>query len=55
LRDVGSPVIKSTPLLVDGVLYFTVPDHLYAVDARTEGNCGVTTGRITAAIFCWML
>jgi alcohol dehydrogenase (cytochrome c) len=28
-------VIKSTPLLVDGVLYFTVPDHVWAVDART--------------------
>lgn len=28
-------VIKSTPLMVDGVLYFTVPDHVWAVDART--------------------
>src|SRR5947209_14597509 len=27
--------IKSTPLLVDGVLYFTVPDNLWAVDARS--------------------
>jgi acido-empty-quinoprotein group A len=27
--------IKSTPLLVDGVLYFTIPDHLWAVNART--------------------
>lgn len=27
--------IKSTPLEVDGVLYFTVPDHVWAVDART--------------------
>jgi alcohol dehydrogenase (cytochrome c) len=27
--------IKSTPLLVDGVLYFTAPDHVWAVDART--------------------
>ena len=27
--------IKSTPLMVDGVLYFTVPDHVWAVDART--------------------
>jgi alcohol dehydrogenase (cytochrome c) len=27
--------IKSTPLLVNGVLYFTVPDHVWAVDART--------------------
>jgi alcohol dehydrogenase (cytochrome c) len=25
--------IKSTPLLVDGVLYFTVPDRIWAVDA----------------------
>src|SRR5215203_4141268 len=27
--------IKATPLLIDGVLYFTVPDHVWAVDART--------------------
>ena len=27
--------IKSTPLLVNGVLYFTVPNHVWAVDART--------------------
>lgn len=27
--------IKSTPLLVDGILYFTVPDHIWAVDARS--------------------
>jgi alcohol dehydrogenase (cytochrome c) len=33
-RGVGNPVIKSTPLLVNGVLYFTVPDHVFAVDAR---------------------
>jgi alcohol dehydrogenase (cytochrome c) len=25
--------IKASPLLVDGVLYFTVPDHVWAVDA----------------------
>ncbi len=35
LRGVGAPDIKSTPLMVDGVLYFTIPDHVYAVDART--------------------
>jgi len=29
------PQIKSTPLEVDGVLYFTIPDHAWAVDART--------------------
>ena len=27
--------IKSVPLLVDGILYFTVPDNLWAVDARS--------------------
>lgn len=27
--------IKSSPLLVKGVLYFTTPDNTYAVDART--------------------
>jgi acido-empty-quinoprotein group A len=34
-RGVGNPVIKSTPLMVNGILYFTVPDHVFAVDART--------------------
>lgn len=28
-------VIKSSPLLVDGVLYFTIPDNVWAVDARS--------------------
>ncbi len=27
--------IKSTPLVVDGVIYFTVPDNVWAVDARS--------------------
>src|ERR1700675_218322 len=27
--------IKSSPLLVDGILYFTVPENLWAVDARS--------------------
>lgn len=27
--------IKSTPLQVNGVLYFTIPDHVWAVDARS--------------------
>jgi alcohol dehydrogenase (cytochrome c) len=35
MRGVGEPDIKSTPLMVDGVLYFTIPDHVYALDART--------------------
>ncbi len=31
----GGTQIKSTPLVVNGVMYFTVPDHTWAVDART--------------------
>jgi alcohol dehydrogenase (cytochrome c) len=31
----GGLTIKSTPLLVNGVLYFSAPDHAWAVDART--------------------
>ena len=27
--------VKSTPILVDGVLYFTTPDNIWAVDARS--------------------
>ena len=34
-RGVGNVAIKSTPLLVNGILYFTVPDHVFAIDART--------------------
>ena len=29
------PQIKSTPLMINGVLYFSVPDHVWALDART--------------------
>lgn len=41
ITDVGAqrgapvPVIKCTPLLVGGVLYTTIPDHVWALDART--------------------
>jgi alcohol dehydrogenase (cytochrome c) len=31
----GNPTIKSIPLMVNGILYFTAPDHAFAVDART--------------------
>jgi alcohol dehydrogenase (cytochrome c) len=31
----NTPVIKATPLEINGVLYFTIPDHVWAVDART--------------------
>jgi len=35
MRGVGEPDIKSTPLMVNGILYFTIPDHVFALDART--------------------
>lgn len=31
----GNGIVKSTPLQVNGVLYFTIPDYVYAVDARS--------------------
>lgn len=31
----GGGVIKSTPLQMEGVMYVTVPDHVWAIDART--------------------
>jgi acido-empty-quinoprotein group A len=31
----GSATIKSTPLMVNGILYFTMPDNVWAVDARS--------------------
>src|SRR5262245_4395057 len=31
----GNTQIKSTPLEVNGVLYFAVPDYAFAADART--------------------
>ena len=33
--EFGGPSIKAIPLMVNGVLYFAMPDHAYAVDART--------------------
>src|SRR5262249_12723503 len=30
-----SPTIKSTSVVVGGVMYFTLPDHVWAIDART--------------------
>src|SRR5258708_1399756 len=41
ITDVGAqrgapvPMIKCTPLLVEGVLYFTIPDHVWALDAHS--------------------
>ena len=34
-RGAPVPIIKCTPLLANGVLYMTIPDHLWALDART--------------------
>ena len=31
----GGVRVSATPLEINGVLYFTVPDHVWAVDART--------------------
>ncbi len=35
MAPMHSSAIKSTPLLVNGVLYFTTPDNVWATDART--------------------
>jgi alcohol dehydrogenase (cytochrome c) len=34
-RGAPVPVIKCTPLLAGGVLYITIPDHVWALDARS--------------------
>jgi len=34
-NELASAQIKSTPLIENGILYFTVPDHVFAVDSRT--------------------
>ena len=31
----GGVPIKGTPVMIDGVLYLTLPDHVWAIDART--------------------
>ena len=40
--------IKSTPLLVDGILYFTVPDNIWAVDARSGLDIAVSDWRASS-------
>jgi alcohol dehydrogenase (cytochrome c) len=35
LSDKGATTIKGTPIVIDGVMYLTVPDHVWAIDART--------------------
>jgi len=33
----SATTIKATPLQINGVLYFSTPDHVWAIDARTAG------------------
>jgi alcohol dehydrogenase (cytochrome c) len=33
--NAGQRGMSSTPLLVNGILYFTAPDHMWAIDARS--------------------
>jgi len=56
----GVVPIKGTPLVVNGILYFTVPDHAWAVDARTgrqlwhykwESKGGIHTGNRGVGIY----
>jgi alcohol dehydrogenase (cytochrome c) len=35
LSDKDATTIKGTPIVIDGVMYLTVPDHVWAIDART--------------------
>ena len=51
--------LKGTPLMINGVLYFTAPDHVWAVDARTgreiwhhtwQAKGGITIGNRGAAV-----
>jgi alcohol dehydrogenase (cytochrome c) len=56
----GGVQIKSTPLMVDGILYFTSPNHVWAADARTgrelwhyqyPSNTGSTIGNRGVAMY----
>jgi len=43
----GNPAfpIKSTPVVANGVLYVTIPDHVWAIDARTGSEIWHSTWR----------
>ena len=52
--------VSATPVLVDGVLYFTVPDHVWAIDASTgreiwrfdwESKGGIHLGNRGAGVY----
>ena len=34
--------LKSTPILVDGILYFTMPDHVWAATPAPATRYGIT-------------
>src|SRR5579884_3494017 len=34
-QGLQASALKATPLEVNGVLYFTIPDHVWAIDARS--------------------
>src|SRR5258706_6321707 len=36
----GGGSIKATPLLVDGIMYLTFPDHVWAIGARSGPHIG---------------
>jgi hypothetical protein len=40
------PQIKSTPLMINGILYFSVPDHVWALDARTGDTAPDNAGQL---------
>jgi len=55
----GGVTLKGTPLMINGVLYPTAPDHVWAVDARTgrelwhhawQAKGGITIGNRGAAV-----
>src|SRR5579862_4304463 len=59
-RNNGNVSIKSTPLMVNGVLYFSAPNHAWASDARTgrelwhytyQPNSGSTIGNRGVAMY----
>src|SRR4051794_10136947 len=56
----GGVTVKSTPLLVNGVLYFTSPNHVWAADAHNgrelwhyqyRANTGSTIGNRGVGIY----
>jgi hypothetical protein len=55
----GGRGLKSTPLLVDGVLYFTEPDDVWAMDARGAASIHVRLSGMNVLRFArnaeWLL